>query len=1023
MESFDAAVSSKANLSGKYLQELFCHRMDQLEGFYDLHMQMVDANVLKGDKSYKVCKVVYKDGVKAFDSLYTVMNERNQIVAQYFTRTASMKEVETILTEIKERLVFHGHGEIELIYTDDCCHEYPMVSRVFNNMQDERGAIVSPGSNDIPPSQLPKVTVSDEGIHVQVLDSLELVDSFGQQLVAEALRADDVLYVGFDCEWLKDDPESVPQTIQLATKSGEVGVIQTRKAFGSVSLPKISNTLKTILASPKVQLVGVSVKSDINAVCKHWDSLVDSKNGNFIDLGVFARSLGVVRGGGSAQYLTAKLLRKFLSKDDHIRCSDWSRTLLRQEQIEYAGLDAYIGPLLMEALRELERVHRIPKAGEDFTSGQCVRIFNKGGSCCVGLAVIADIHPQEKCSATLLEIYRPSTKLWLGESKGKKLGDFKVGDKIEISRTRMRLASADEKANAATPARTSTNNEADNNAIPGQTSRTTGTNQHGLRRRNWRHNRLKLDIFHAKQRITDAVKTTHGCYLYFCKLLSEAFFITSPEDWDLVREKVVQKVEDDIKRLKQKGVTEKEIAKRVRRELKKNRVKYSQECRRNVPSPDVLEKRLESVVRVFANVRDAKTGEAFFSQRAWKEYKALLRHVQRGCLSDHPDVNLYYRVGNQLHCIRGTSCLEGYHYHVRKIIQQYQSTPELCIKILRMFNYRWNIDRLADREMLSPSYANFYQHYLLEEMQVQTHGLFEEPIIPDWESSRDVFGTGGTFYHPKDVGMDADDCESDDDEDFDSPIQKITGNVENEIYEQNLQKFLRRRLSSQATDTAPSEDRRSCYDPYDWSKYADWWNNTLVKENESVELEGKRSIFRKTAAILKEHFQTRKKRLNSVATLSGLSTDGSRNTVFDTLNDTQHALQGAHGDATAFHPVIEAPQRQAVALQDDTQAAGVNSRPVGVAPLVVAGASSDSWAVIDALVGDYQHARVKRPTPVTFDVPRPKRKRYPICRRCGLVKMGDDHQGDARKHTLAYCSDKANWLPPDRIPVGYACTD
>jgi hypothetical protein len=80
------------------------------------------------------------------------------------------------------------------------------------------------------------------------------------------------------------------------------------------------------------------------------------------------------------------------------------------------------------------------------------------------------------------------------------------------------------------------------------------------------------------------------------------------------------------------------------------------------------------------------------------------------------------------------------------IIQQLHSTPELCIMILAQFNYRWNCDRLYDRGLMLEKLAGFYKHYLIEQIQEMCAGKTEEPVHPEWESSKNVVNTGERFY-------------------------------------------------------------------------------------------------------------------------------------------------------------------------------------------------------------------------------------------------------------------------------------
>ena len=1007
--SFDEVVSTRAGLSDKYLRNLFCLEQKQKALFFDAHMGMLPSSILKGDKSYKVAKVVFKDGCRSFDSLYTVMNECNQIVAQYFTRTASMDEVETVLREIKERLESLGFDGIALFYTDNCCHETETIE-----------ASLGPGPKKLPThsnyinnhdfSKLPQLTWSHPP---SVLSKLSEVEDFADQLSDMVKSASDcMVFVGFDVAWCVDDPNQRAQTLQLSAR-GKTVVIQLYKAL-SPGVGCIS--LKNILSSPHIRLVGVSVVADINKVCKDWDGLVDKRNNNHIDLAVWARSIGVVRQGGKMQFLVGELLNKFLDKSDNVLCSDWSCSQLTEKQIMHAGIDSYVGPLLANQLEKLEKIHRIPQ--KEFAVGQVVRLFNQGGSGCVGIGKICEIDSPNKCKVKVLNVYRPSTKIWLaGKSEGKCLGDYSgANSRVRWQRNRMRLPSEQEEAVTEI-----VNELEDDHPMPEELPVS----------ERWKLVRIKLDIFHAKKRLTKHLNELHGCYPYFCKLISEAFFITSPEDWNIVHKKVINKIRS---KKEDKESTEGEIMEQITKQMKKNRTELNKECRRAVPDPKILEKRLTAVVVLFANVKDAKTGEKFFEKDAWEAYKSLLKHVRKGCLSDHPDINLYSKVDGKLKCARSTSNLEGYHSHVKRIIGQYASTSELCISILRQFNYRWNMDRFQDRSMHSPCYKNFYKQYLLEEIQMMTTDLFEQPIIPDHESSGDVIGTDRyEFYLSKDRADDQFCSNANNDKDYDDDhlpqVRAVSCFFESKIFDDNLSKF-----QTDGKVLTATEDHRSKHDGYNWSAFAEWWleevrqrlkkaleegERLFDEDDEAIHVDAAPIMYRKTAALLKDHFQNQnqKKQLNSTATMNGPAKPGCLETVFAKVEGISETLEDGDTAAVSFHSIKNSHARLPIGGRD-------NVRPVGVTPIVAAAAPIATRQIINNLVANFQHAGTKHHAHSNANAlaqkKAPKKKREGSkCSRCGGSKNGPSHDGGARTNSLAYCSEQKNWKPDGQILARY----
>jgi hypothetical protein len=131
--------------SRQYLIETFIRRIVDLLPFFERSMQLVGGKVLRADKLYKAVKFVFTatsvDGksrgqgsTKAYDSVYTMMNEHNQIVSLHFVRSGDMKEVQVILERVQRRYKLRGFEQIDLFYTDNCCQEYKMLTRAFPSL-------------------------------------------------------------------------------------------------------------------------------------------------------------------------------------------------------------------------------------------------------------------------------------------------------------------------------------------------------------------------------------------------------------------------------------------------------------------------------------------------------------------------------------------------------------------------------------------------------------------------------------------------------------------------------------------------------------------------------------------------------------------------------------------------------------------------------------------------------------------------------------------------------------------------
>ncbi|CAM9697195.1 unnamed protein product [Hapterophycus canaliculatus] len=119
---------------------------------------------------------------------------------------------------------------------------------------------------------------------------------------------------------------------------------------------------------------------------------------------------------------------------------------------------------------------------------------------------------------------------------------------------------------------------------------------------------------------------------------------------------------------------------------------------RVVPQPDVLVQRYDLVIDAFTDVRDAKTGNALFTDRLKKSITDLRVHLQAGCLSgsDPRDVQLYFWAGrtadgiDKFRCARGTMNGENYHKFVRGMLAGTGTSPRMAHSVLLPFNYRRN---------------------------------------------------------------------------------------------------------------------------------------------------------------------------------------------------------------------------------------------------------------------------------------------------------------------------------------------
>ena len=113
----------------------------------------------------------------------------------------------------------------------------------------------------------------------------------------------------------------------------------------------------------------------------------------------------------------------------------------------------------------------------------------------------------------------------------------------------------------------------------------------------------------------------------------------------------------------------------------------------------------------------------------------MQKHIVNGCISDPKDEPLYFAQGKlkngmvKFRCIRGTSSLEGYHRHVRKLFKSCCSSKVAHASLIE-FNYRWNIKAAVQNRELSTDVGNFYG--LIEKISALILDLFDTKLYPEW---------------------------------------------------------------------------------------------------------------------------------------------------------------------------------------------------------------------------------------------------------------------------------------------------
>lgn len=165
--------------------------------------------------------------------------------------------------------------------------------------------------------------------------------------------------------------------------------------------------------------------------------------------------------------------------------------------------------------------------------------------------------------------------------------------------------------------------------------------------------RVLLDIFHFMKRYADDLNQKHPLFNSFMNDLRDAIFINDPDDVAIARQALVSNL----------GFTQEEA-----NLAPFSRLNSRGQIKRRVPEKNIVKQNIQAVVDAYKSMPDAVglVGSAKFDE----SHSRQMKHVEDGCISDHPDVNYYYIIQesqdgtskNTLYaCIRSTSPNENHH--------------------------------------------------------------------------------------------------------------------------------------------------------------------------------------------------------------------------------------------------------------------------------------------------------------------------------------------------------------------------
>ncbi|SJL13797.1 uncharacterized protein ARMOST_17245 [Armillaria ostoyae] len=640
------------------------------------------------------------------------------------------------LSEISRSLKKYGHGETELVFTDNVRADKAELERVFPSLLKD----VTPIPASTKQLEIPENW--QERIHI--LSTTFQVTNFFNTITEDLtlLPSDGLITIPFDMEWSVD---------RMTGIQGRVALIQVIYNHGIYLIPlrsyldhdgylrKLPRALLAFLRSPRLLKVGVNVQADLTRLFK--DCGLPDMSQPFVgalELGKMAKERNLVdRANVSLADLTAKVLHCSLSKDEHIRVSTaWDTLPLTPEQERYAALDVFAVFGIYDAFTELPVGGPVTSAT---VGGTVVKLLSRDRHTTVAYGVVAPDRPKKfgdvnvTKTRALVNVTRILASGYLTRAEVSPARqevplsslattlpfqllcctrDLRICVGSDLNEARL-LESGSSPSN--TPAIEPPAPEVytpDGNPIsPSHTSDSAPSftdvdngidfdpdieqsveeavhhsEDHSALLEEVLlfiagdpvvRSRVLGDIWHLMDMFDISVH--HGLRRAFARALRDALYIHNLDD----------KLE-------------------VTSQLAKDGITYEQKIlwssdwvwrrvRRYVPPPEILLPRVREVFQKFGPLLDATTGQPLFNNAAWDKAKNILENIRLGYYSDPPGVTLYRSDGYdsnglQLYqCLRGTNNVEGgVHQNIAKRFGSYNASPRFAVNLIRDYCFTHN---------------------------------------------------------------------------------------------------------------------------------------------------------------------------------------------------------------------------------------------------------------------------------------------------------------------------------------------
>ncbi len=333
-----------------YLSVVYQDYMEHIQPVLDQCMSALTGHIIKWDHSFKLPKLLAKlDGVATFTSLFTLVNEFEQIRFQTFVPTKSLSHICASLEKFSEALSVHGHPQPIFGFTDNPAGDAATFVQHLPSLGED---VVSISTDEHP--EFPTLTIPTD-VSVVTCETMAQIQSACDIILGKLPAEPEMIHVGFDMEWdFTAGPSGGPKATALVQIALPTEVYLLRTCF----LENLPKALEIILGNTRIVKIGRNIGADFAKLAHDFPNIklppkIHRRYDGTIELGVLAKKKGVVpKATASLQAITAAALHYHLSKESH--ATEWSAEELSREQTTYAALDAWVALEIWNTIKDFQ---------------------------------------------------------------------------------------------------------------------------------------------------------------------------------------------------------------------------------------------------------------------------------------------------------------------------------------------------------------------------------------------------------------------------------------------------------------------------------------------------------------------------------------------------------------------------------------------------------------------------------------------------------------------------------------------